>query len=315
MSDGPPSLGTLEEIDPRTVWKGEATDFTPWLLEHGEHLAEVLGIDLELEHAEHPIGPFAVDLIGSDLSNGVTLIVENQLESTDHTHLGQLLTYAAGTEAATIVWLATRFRDEHRQALDWLNQITREDVHFFGIEIRVVRIGESQPAPLFEVVAQPNEWQKQARSASTGALSPRAALYLQFWEAYLARVRDEHPDWTRARIPQRVNWMSQPSPIPGTQINPCFVSKGRIRHELYIDTGDAEQNTALFEQFETQREAFEAAYGRALTFEPLPDRRACRIADYTTGDVTVTDQHGHYIAWFLDCGERLRAALSAIEIG
>ena len=117
-------LGRLEELDVRTAWGHEAHDFTPWLLEHGDHLAETLGIDVELERSEHPVGGFSLDLIGMDLTNDAVLIVENQLEATDHGHLGQIMTYAAGTDASTVVWIATVFRDEHRQALDWINEQT-----------------------------------------------------------------------------------------------------------------------------------------------------------------------------------------------
>src|SRR5215467_859785 len=138
-----PELGKLELVDPRFVWKNEAHDFTPWLLANGDLLAEALGIDLELEASEHAVGGFSLDLVGHDITNDAVLIVENQLEGTDHSHLGQVLTYAAGTAASTIVWIATAFREEHRQALDWLNENTGEETHFFGIELRVARIGDS----------------------------------------------------------------------------------------------------------------------------------------------------------------------------
>ena len=145
-------LGKLEHVDPRTVWPHEAHDFTPWLLANADRLAEALGIDLELEAAEHAVGGYALDLVGRDITNDAVLIVENQLAVTDHSHLGQVLTYAAGTAASTIVWIATAFREEHRQALDWLNENTGDNAHFFGIELQVVTIGDSAPAPLFNVV-------------------------------------------------------------------------------------------------------------------------------------------------------------------
>src|SRR5829696_9348086 len=136
-------LGKLEHVDPRLVWTHEAHEFTPWLLANADRLSEALGIDLELEAAEHGVGGYSLDLVGRDITNDAVLIVENQLATTDHTHLGQVLTYAAGTGASTIVWIATEFREEHRQALDWLNEQTGEETHFFGIELQVARIGES----------------------------------------------------------------------------------------------------------------------------------------------------------------------------
>ena len=136
-------LGRLEHVDPRSVWVHEAHDFTPWLLANADRLSEALGIDLELEAAEHAVGGYSLDLVGRDITNDAVLIVENQLATTDHSHLGQVLTYAAGTGASTIVWIATAFREEHRQALDWLNESTGDEAHFFGIELQLVKIGDS----------------------------------------------------------------------------------------------------------------------------------------------------------------------------
>jgi hypothetical protein len=138
----------------------------------------------------------ALDLIGRDLSNGAVLIVENQLAATDHSHLGQVLTYAAGTAASTIVWIATAFREEHRQALDWLNENTGEDTHFFGIQLQLVKIGHSVGAPLFNVVVQPNDWQKQVRAATQPGrtTSGKGTLYMEFWKQFFDRLLAEHPD-------------------------------------------------------------------------------------------------------------------------
>jgi hypothetical protein len=115
------ALGRLEPVDPRGVWPSEAHDFTPWLLASAQALSEAVGMDLDLEAAEHPVGGFSLDLIGVDAATGDRVIVENQLEASDHSHLGQILTYAGGTYPANVLWLATSFREEHRVALEWLN--------------------------------------------------------------------------------------------------------------------------------------------------------------------------------------------------
>lgn len=308
-------LGRLQAVGIRDVWEHEARDFAPWLLDHADHLAETLGIDLELERSEHPVGGFTLDLVGRDLTNDAVLIVENQLEGTDHNHLGQILTYAAGTDASTIVWIATSFREEHRQAIDWLNEQTNENVRFFGIELQVVRIGTSPPAPLFNLAAQPNDWQKQVRSATrSGRVGTKTALYQGFWTKYLDRLRDEHPDWSRARTPSSQNWMGFPSPIKGTRIRPSFAQGGRLRHEIYIDTGDRARNEDIFECLLRQRDLLEAEYGRPLQWEALPNASASRVADYRDdADVAFEDLHDEFITWFLDAGVRLRSALAAIE--
>ena len=308
-------LTRIEDI--RTVWPRERQDFSAWLLGNGEHLGEVLGIEVELDHAEEPVGDFALDLVGRDLTNDAILIVENQLESSDHSHLGQVLVYAAGTGAGTIVWVAKQFRAEHRQALNWLNENTDDDSHFFGVEVAAVLIDESLPAPLLTLVVQPSDWQKRLRQRTSSSRSTgRARLYAEFWDRFIERVRGEHPDWTRRGLGTRSeNWLDMPSGIRGTYIAASFARGRRLRHELYIDCGDAEENLALLRSIESQREAFEGSYGRALSFEELPEGQACRIAEYRDdADVSHTDRHDEFVAWFVDCGERLRAALRAIEL-
>src|SRR5215472_759112 len=182
-------LGRLEQVNPRSIWAHEALNFTPWLAQNADRLADALGIELELEDTERAVGGYSLDIIGQDQTNGVVLIVENQLGDSDHGHLGQLLTYAAGTAASTIVWITTRFRDEHRQALTWLNEHTDQDTHFFGVELEVVRIGSSAPAPLFKVVALPNDWQKSVRASTVSAGGGgRNELYRQFWAKLLERI-------------------------------------------------------------------------------------------------------------------------------
>jgi hypothetical protein len=306
-------LGKLEQDDPRNVWPHEAHDFTPWLLQNADHLAAALGIDLELEAAEHPVGGYALDLVGRDITNDAVLIVENQLAVTDHSHLGQVLTYAAGTAASTIVWIATAFRPEHRQALDWLNENTGDDAHFFAIELQVVHIGASARAPLFNVVVKPNDWQKQVRAATQAtAVSGKGALYVQFWGRFLERVHAEHPDWTQSERAGPQNWFEMKSPIKGCRISCSFAQGERLRHELYIDSGDAVRNSELFELLRAQQGDMEAVYGGKLEWEELPTKKAKRVADYQENcSVTETDRYDEFIDWFFDAGIRLRRAITA----
>lgn len=308
-----PLLGKLEPVDVRKIWASESQDFTPWLLANADRLSEALGIDLELEQAEHPVGPFKLDLVGRDLTNDAVLMVENQLEITDHNHLGQVLTYAAGTGASTVVWIATTFREEHRQALSWLNEETSSDTHFFGIELQAVRIGGSDPAPLLNVVAQPNDWQKQVKTATeAGSLSGKAQYYVDFWRKYLARIVAERPGWTqrKADVAVTTNWLDMPSPVSGSRISCSFGWSG-LKHELYIDSGDPYANSELLAVLEDQKDLLEAEYGRPLQFEALEGKIACRIAEYKEGAVEVVDDHDEFVAWFIDAGDRLRRALAA----
>ena len=176
-------LGRLIKVSPREFWEDEAGDFTPWLAreENISLLSETIGVELEVEAQEKNVGPFRADILCKDTVTDNWVVIENQLERTNHTHLGQLLTYAAGLEAVTVVWIAERFTDEHRAALDWLNEITDERFSFFGLEIQLWRINDSPMAPKFNVVSHPNSWQKTVTRISRGELSTTNQLYLEYW--------------------------------------------------------------------------------------------------------------------------------------
>lgn len=166
------SLGRIAKVDVKDVWSHEAQDFTPWLAANLDMLGEELELELELDDVEIPVGGFSLDILARDANNNHAVVaIENQIARTDHTHLGQLLTYAAGTEARTVIWVATDFRDEHRAALDWLNQHTDEDTNFFGVEISAIRIGDSSPAPLFRLASAPNSWSKQVKSTPKNGMT------------------------------------------------------------------------------------------------------------------------------------------------
>jgi hypothetical protein len=308
-------LGRLERIDPRMAWPHEAHDMTPWLLNNSDVLADVLGIDLELNGAEHAVGAFSLDLIGRDLTHDCVLIVENQLTTTDHGHLGQLITYAAGTEAGTVVWVAPAFREEHREALALLNTLGGDRVRFFGIQLSAVRIGQSDAAPLLELQAQPNDWATQVAATAQAAshTSGKPTAYGSFWVQMLERIRAEHPDWTKARRPGPVNWLAMRSPFRGEgSYSLVFCQGNQIRSELYIDHRDPERVTAIFTALERRKHAIEEIYGEPLQWEQLPSRRASRIAAYTDGDVLDTDRHEEFITWFLNAQVRLRRAIDHV---
>lgn len=308
-------MGRLEAVALREVWQHEALDFTPWLLANADALGEALEMDLEITASEHPVGAFSLDLIGRDVVTGERVIIENQLEATDHSHLGQLLTYAAGTDAATIVWVAREVRDEHRAALDWLNSRTDADTRFFGVEVTAVRIGDSLPAPLFKVVALPNDWGKKLRTrtqaAEEGALSEREALYSEFWSGYLDALRESALSWSRARKAPRSNWFSTSGGLAGVELNVSFSRHGLLS-EVYLGHSDPDLNTARLDHLLAHREALESHYGGPLTFEPLDGKVASRAGERRPGSIDDRSQWPEYIGWFIDRQTRLRAALTAI---
>lgn len=278
-------LGRIETVDVRTVWRNEAGDFTPWLAQE-ENLAalgEALHLgELTLQSTELSVGEFSADIVAVD-EGGAQVLIENQLEPTDHRHLGQVLTYLAGlaNNEASIVWVSTRFREEHRAAIDWLNRSTLDGYDFFGVEIEVLRIGGSDPAPRFNVVAMPNDWARQARQAvrraSSEAVSETGALYQGYWLA----MRDVYEaSGEKHRFPKA--WPRQWLPFrigrTGFQISAVANRTGKtLRVELYMGQKGMPPNQA-FNALMAQRGSIDAAYGVPLDWQPLPDSVAARIA-------------------------------------
>lgn len=253
MSDVIPELGRVEWVpDIRDVWKHEASGFTPWLLANEHELADALGIELELEQTEHSVGSFSLDLIGRDLDHDCRLIVENQIEQSDHGHLGQLLTYTAGTEAKTIVWIARSFREEHRVALDWLNANTGEDTRFFGVVVKALSVDGSRPAPFFEVVAKPNDWQKAVKAATAGQESATAEAYRAFWTPVREAIEAMSPELFKGKTLLRSLWLTIVSPIPKTSLY-GEIGSGELRVKLEIDTGDRNENLRILQELRARR--------------------------------------------------------------
>ncbi len=206
-------LGVLEKIEPREYWASEASDFTPWLAEEKNLalLSKAIGLDLELEATEKNVGPFRADILCKETTTDHWVLVENQLEKTNHTHLGQLLTYAAGLKAVTIVWIAKPIREEHRAALDWLNNITDDTFNFFGIEIELWKIGDSAAAPKFNVVSKPNDWSKQVSSAKstldTSELTESKELQFNFWQGFREYCENKTVSFNPQK-PRPQHWMN-----------------------------------------------------------------------------------------------------------
>lgn len=181
-------IGSLIPVDLRLAWAHEANDFTPWLASNLDRLRAAVGIDLVLEGTEVTVGPFSADILATDALTNERVLIENQLEQADHAHLGQILTYLAGLDARSVIWIAKAFRDEHLSAVRWLNNNTMDDFSFFAVEVSAVRIGDSPVAPLFSVVEKPNDWDRQLHQAAPGIQEDKPSrLAKEYWEkAFLA---------------------------------------------------------------------------------------------------------------------------------
>lgn len=183
-------FGKLESVPLRQAWPHEASDFTPWLSENLEQLSKVLEIPLELVDSEVGVEEFSADILARNPTDDTRVLIENQLENSNHTHLGQILTYLAGLDARTVVWIASSFTSAHLSALRWLNDHTSDQFAFFAVQVKVVQIADSPMAPVFEIRERPSEWEIYVRSVSTEPLSDVAQFRRDFWAFYSER----HPD-------------------------------------------------------------------------------------------------------------------------
>jgi hypothetical protein len=287
-------LGRLGRKDAREVWTDEARQFTPWLLENIGLLGDALGVDINPEvQREVAVGLFAADLLGSESGSQAAILVENQLEDTDHKHLGQLLTYAGGLSPEVLIWVAPKIRDEHRQALLWLNEQTDETVRFFGVELEVLTIDDSEPAPHFKIVVAPTEWQKTRTgqaSVARGMSPERAKRFREFFRAFLEEVLKRDPQATSA------------SPESAGSNPWCFLRFGRrgtwcsfvfgwkvVRVEVFVDIGNRAMNDAAFDQLEAQQHEIEAELGQKMIWVRRRDESARRCTVFVEREGSIED--------------------------
>ncbi|MEX1040943.1 MAG: DUF4268 domain-containing protein [Pirellulaceae bacterium] len=300
-------LGRLTSVTLREAWLSEAGDFTPWLAEDEniQLLSETIGIDLEVEAIEKNVGPFRADILCKDTTTDQWVLIENQLEKTDHTHLGQLITYAAGLNTVTIVWVSRRFREEHRAALDWLNQVTSEDISFFGLEVELWKIGDSPLAPKFNIVSSPNDWQKNVRDTTTGIgkgpLPPARNRRLKFWTGFVDFLSDQTCRFRPGKPHSKpAMWFS----LGRTGIRLVAVAShgdmdddDELRAEISMGK---ETSQAFYNQLLAQRQELEAALGTPLNWFTSEHIKRKRIYLRHSIDLKDESQWPAYYQWLLE---------------
>ena len=278
-----PKLGSLQRVDLRNAWADEARVFTPWLAkdENISELSDALGIEMSVEGTELSVGKFSADILAID-KKGQPVLIENQLEQTDHTHLGQCLTYAAGLKAKTIIWISKKFREEHRAAIDYLNSSTNDDHSFFGIEIELYRIGNSDLAPRFNVVAKPNNWSREISQKAQRAheeLTSSQKAHKAYWKK-LIDVANGRYDALAGRTPFKGNWQTAESKRLGPNLEMLVsASKSRVglRAELYFSGVSAK---AAYDFTRGVIEENGWLDNQDVSWERLDKGQDCRIAIY-----------------------------------
>ena len=272
-------LGKIIKVDLREVWPHEANDFTQWLAkpESLDMLGNEIGLDIELIQTEFNVGGFRADILAQEKITGKKIVIENQLETTDHSHLGQILTYAAGIGAEYLIWIAKDIRDEHKQVVDFLNEHTDEQLNFFLIRIEALKIDESVPAARFSIISYPNDWTKSVRgnTRTQMKLTDTGKKYLEFWQKFRDYGDIKEPS-LNCRIATGKNYYNLASGISDVEVaftlSPRDEDENIIACELYF-----KNSKSFYEKLYSNKDEVEKILGTPLSWQPLPEKIGSRI--------------------------------------
>ena len=283
-------ISRLQEVDIRKLWKHEQYDFSAWLAEDEniELLNEKLGLTLVDINTEAYVGAYRCDIVAVDETTGIKVIIENQLENSNHDHLGKIITYASGLDAKVIVWIVKEARDEHRSAIEWLNNNTVQDINFFLIELHAYQIGNSDYAPMFQIVEQPNDFIKEQKGKkSTDTLNKSQSERLEFWTQFIDHVINRGKPFA-VRKAGTAHWYDVSVGTSEAKISVALINKDSyISVELYIY-----DNKALFDKLFEDREEIEHQLGFQMEWLRLENSKASRILYKING--LNFDNHSNY---------------------
>jgi hypothetical protein len=302
-----PEFASLESQEVRDYWEHEAQEFTPWLAdeirtEGVSELEDALGLDLEVIEEEKSVGRYNVDVLAEVVDDNRNVVIENQLGSSDHDHLGKSIAYASGVDADIIAWIAPRFYDEHRDAMLWLNENSREGVDLFAIRLEVWKIGDSEPAVRLNPVVEPSEWKEKAQRPE-GELTETKKLQEEFWTEFRDRIEEDGSPLS-ARKPKPQHWYNNPIGKSGFALSFTINSRdSELRTGLVIrDDADA------YWQLEEERESIDEEFDGQLVWNEPEETRAgkerSKILVTRQGDITDEEQWNEYLEWMLEHGEQ-----------
>lgn len=303
-------LEKLKEIkDLRKAWSHEALDFTPWLAEE-ENIAllgDAVGLEITVDETESSVGDFNVDILASETGTERKIIIENQLEETNHDHLGKLITYASGKSADIIIWVVKRAREEHRAAIEWLNNHTDDNISFFLVEIKLYQIGESDIAVKFEVVEKPNDWTKEIKRHTSN--SPRHQERYDFWVAF-NEYAFSNKSFSKAfnrRKPNTDHWMSF-----SVGSSSCNISVSQIRkYNNFIVEWYIYDDKEMYRNCFAHKDSIEAEMGMKLEWNELPNKKASRIIAFKHDvDFNNKDTWVECFDWATDVALKMKKAFS-----
>ena len=291
------NLGRIKKVALREIWKHEATNFTQWLAlpDNLELLSDEINIELSVIDTEYNVGRFNVDIYAEESGLDRKVIIENQLERTDHDHLGKLITYASGLDAEIIIWIVKEVLEEHKQAIDWLNENTDEKINFFAVRMEVWKIGESIPAPKFHIVSQPNNWAKAVKqSVKSSMLTETKQLQLKFWTDFKTYVESENIN-LRLRKPYPQHWHDISYGRRDSHVSLTLNSQSKeMACEIYIP-----DSKETFEEFFNNKDEIENEIPNLKWLE-LPTKKACRIKRITRGNLMAENKWPDYFKWMAE---------------
>lgn len=301
-------LGKLNKVeDLRTVWPNEASDFTNWLAEEEnlEMLANEIGIDIELISTEAKTGTFSTDILANEVNTDKKIVIENQLEATNHDHLGKIITYASGHDAQTIIWVVKNVREEHRRAVDWLNEHTDDEINIFLCKIELWKIDDSKSAPKFQIISSPNNWAKAIKKGETKELSSTQKLQLNYWTELSGHLK-ENSNILRAVTPRPQHWYNL---AIGSSLAHITLTINTQTKEVLTQLWIAD-NKELFDHLYKQGPEIENEIGEKLDWNKNDEIKRSTILLTKSVDITNQETWQEAIEWQVKNAEKFYSAFS-----
>ncbi len=303
-------LGSLKTISPRYKWSNEARDFTPWLATNIAELSNSLGLELEVENTEVAVGPYSADILAKDTGTGKYVVIENQLEKTNHDHLGKAITYASVLDASTIIWVATDFTEEHKKALDWLNDHTSDEISFYGVLVELWQIDDSKAALRFNLISKPNQAVRQAaRSKAVEDLSDKRKFQFEYWSKFRDKLA-KTKKIPSLQTPKPTYWFDVSLGKSYIHLsNTCNTDENTVGIRVYISNKIAD---TMLPYLESRKDEIESAIGQTLTWNPNPDNRDKIIGLIHSTDFSDPGKVEESLNWLVEYTVRFREVFSKI---
>lgn len=303
------NLGKLKRVDLRNIWKHEARDFSAWLAlpENLELLSSEIGISLINPVTETGVGSFSADIIAEEEDSGKVVLIENQLEASDHDHLGKLFTYGAGLDAEVIIWIVKTAREEHEQAINWINEHSDENINIFLIRIEAWQIDSSPAAPKFNIIAKPNDWAKQVKQSSgKREVSDYKLKQQKFWQDLQDYAGQT--SWIYGRKARPRHWHDLSI---GTSLAHLALTLNhfddRVNCELYISN---DEDKTIFDKLYKQKDKIEDELAMKVEWHRLDGKKASKVKATTTGNIDNEDDWEKYFEWYVDTTTKFKKVFS-----